>query len=333
MAVDLAAAQRYGLKPGDIRRTAATLLSGIQAGSLFEDQKVFDVVVWGTPAARGSLTSIRDLLLDTPDGGHVRLSDVAQVRIVPALSVIRHQDVRSFLDIRADVRGRAVDAVAADVDARLHGMRMPLEYHAEMLGNYAAQQATTNRVLGVGVAVILGIFLVLQAAFGSWRLAALATVLLPAAVVGGLLTVLIGGGALSLGGLAGLLAIFGIATRHCILQVRHFQHLQLSEGLAFGPDLIRRGARDRLGPVLVTTTATALALLPFLAAGDAPGFELARPMASVGLGCLLTSAVANLFVVPGAYLLLASRTVRANVAALAPFPASTPIASGASAAD
>ena len=72
------------------------MLSGIQVGNLFEEQKVFDVVVWSTPETRNSLTSIRDLLIDTPSGGQVRLGDVAEVRIVPAASVIRHDAVKAL---------------------------------------------------------------------------------------------------------------------------------------------------------------------------------------------------------------------------------------------
>src|SRR5438034_3929421 len=89
--VDLAKAQRYGLKPGDVRRAASTLVAGIEAGSLFEEQKVFQVVVWGTPQTRYSLSSIRDLLIDTPDGGQVRLGGVAGVRIVPTPTLIQHE--------------------------------------------------------------------------------------------------------------------------------------------------------------------------------------------------------------------------------------------------
>src|SRR5207253_4120140 len=120
----------------------------------------------------------------------------------------------------------------------------------------------------------------------------------------------------ALGGAAGLLAVFGIATRHCILLVRHYQRLQFVEGLAFGPELILRGARERLGPVLVTAIATTLALLPFMVSGDAPGFEIARPMAIVVLGSMITTVLANLFVLPGAYSLLAARAVTAETGVL-----------------
>jgi Cu/Ag efflux pump CusA len=328
--VDLQSAQRHGLKPGDVRRAAATLLSGIQAGSLFEDQKVFDVVVWGTPETRSSLNSIRDLLLDTPGGDHVRLGEVAQVRVAPALSVIRHADVHSYLDIRLDVSGRSLEAVAGDVQRRIQSMQLPLEYHAEVVGDYAAQQAVRTRVLGAAAAAALGILLVLQAALGSWRLAIVGLILLPSALVGGLIAAFTSGTALTLGALAGLLAVYGIATRNLILLVRHYQRLQHEEGLAFGPELIVRGARERMAPVLITAISTGLALVPLLAAGDAAGFEVARPLAIVAAASLVTATLLQLFVTPAAYLLLAPRLVVAE----APVPArSSPLPAGGIAAD
>src|SRR5262249_31201802 len=80
---DLAAAQRYGIRPGDVRRAAATFFSGLAVGSLYEDQKIFDVVVWGAPQTRGNPTALNDLLIDAPSGDHVRLGDIAGVRVVP----------------------------------------------------------------------------------------------------------------------------------------------------------------------------------------------------------------------------------------------------------
>src|SRR5207247_1364042 len=113
--VDLAAAQRQGIKPGDVRRAAATLLSGVTVGNLFEESKVFDVVVWGEPATRHSLTSIQNMLVDKPDGGQVRLGDVARVRVAPNPTVIKHDAVSRYLDVTAGVRGRSVAAVTRDV--------------------------------------------------------------------------------------------------------------------------------------------------------------------------------------------------------------------------
>jgi Cu/Ag efflux pump CusA len=302
--VDLAAAQRYGIKPGDVRRASAALLSGIQVGNLFDEQKVFDVVVWSTPATRHSLSSVQDLLVDTPSGGSVRLGDVAQVRIVPTASIIRHEAVRRYLDIVADVRGRSLGAVAADVNSRLQQIQFPLEYHAEVLGDYAQQQASQTRWVGLVVAAWIGVFFLLHAALGSWRLALLSFLTLPSALAGGLLAALVTGGVLSLGSLAGLLAVFGIAARHQILLINHYHHLGRHEGEAFGLGLAVRGARERLAPILMTTLATGLALLPALLMGDVPGLEIVRPMAIAILGGLVTATLLNLFILPALYLSL-----------------------------
>jgi len=299
--VDLAKAEHYGIKPGDVRRAAATLLSGLQVGNLFEEQKVFDVVVWSTPETRHSLTSIRDLLIDTPSGEQVRLGDVADVRIVPSASIIRHDAVRRYLDVTASVQGRALAAVAADVDSRLKQMQLPLEYHAEVLGDYSGQQAAQLRLLALAIAAVIGMFFLLQAAYGSWRLALLSFLTLPAALVGGLLAALFTS-AISLGMLAGLLAVFGIAARNQIMLIRHYRHLIRYEGEPFGVELALRGARERLAPTLMTTFATGLVLLPTLFLGDTPGFEIVRPMTIVILGGLVTATLLNLYILPALYL-------------------------------
>src|SRR5262249_37204013 len=90
--VKLDEAQRYGLKPGDVRRAAATMLAGEEVGDLFRQGKAYDVNVWSVPSARTNLGSIRDLPLDTPNGGHVRMGDVADIRIVPASNLIEREN-------------------------------------------------------------------------------------------------------------------------------------------------------------------------------------------------------------------------------------------------
>ena len=259
--VDMAAAQRHGLKPGDVRRAAATLVSGLVVGNLYEEQKVFEVVVWSTAETRHSLNSVRNLLIDAPGGRHVRLGDVARVRIVPASSVIRHDAVKRYIDVIADVQGRALAAVAADVKSRIGQLRFPLEYHAEMLGDFAERQAARDRLLALAVAALIGMLFVFQAAFASWRLAALALLTLPAALVGGALAALVSGGVLSLGSLAGLLAVFGIAACNKIVLINRYQHLERYEGEPFGRGLVLRGAREQLLPILLATLAAGVAFI------------------------------------------------------------------------
>lgn len=299
--VDLDKAEHYGIKPGDVRRAAATLVNGIEVGSLFEEQKVFEVVVWSMPATRNSLTDIRELLIDTPDGNHVRLKDVADVRLDSTLNTINREAVSRRVDVSFNVQGRGYDAVVGDVQRRLQSIVFPLEYHAEILGEYAERQAAQQRLLVVSLVAVIGIFLLFQAAFQSWRLASLAFLTTPLALVGSALAALFSGGALSLGVMGGLLAVFGIAVRNGVLLMRRYQQLE-AEGEPFGPKLILRGTHDRRAPILITALTTALVLTPFIFLGANPGSEILRPMAIVILGGLVTSTALNLFIVPALYL-------------------------------
>jgi Cu/Ag efflux pump CusA len=299
--VDLAAAERYGIKPGDVRRQATTLLSGLLVGNLFEEQKVFDVVVWGVPEIRDSLTDVGELLIETPTGP-VRLEEVAEVRIVPAPIHIRRDSVSRYVDVGVTVSGRNLGPVAADIEGVLEDVEFPFEFHSEVLGASTEQQAVQRRMIGILVAVVIGIFLLLQAVYRSWRLAALTFLTLPTALAGGVLAALIGGGVLSLGSLFGFLAVLAVAVRNGVVTTTHLQHLEQFEGETFGAELVLRGARERLAPILMTALATGLALLPLVIGGNRAGIEIVHPMAVVILGGLVTSTLLNLFIIPILYL-------------------------------
>jgi CzcA family heavy metal efflux pump len=305
--VDLAAAQRHEIKPGDVRRAAATLLSGIAVGSLFEQQKVFDVVVWGAPKTRSSLIDIRELLIDTPSGGHVRLGEVADVRIAPNPAVIRREGVSRYVDVAANVDGRSLGSAMRDVEGALATVDFPLEFHPEVR---AADRQPVGRLIAIGVAAAIGILLLLQAAFGSWRIAALTFSTLPVAVAGGVLAAVAAGGTLSFGSVIGLLAVFGLAARNAVLLIDHYRHLEQHEGEAFGTELVLRGARERVSGTLATAVAAALVLLPIVIAGPIPGYEIVQPLAVVVLGGLVSSTLLTLFVIPALYLRLASSPER-----------------------
>jgi CzcA family heavy metal efflux pump len=300
--VDLASAQIYGIKPGDARRSAAILLSGLQVGSLFEEQKVFDVVVWSTPETRNSLTDIRELLIDTPRGGHVRLGDVAEVRLTSAPMVLQREGISPYLDVAFNVQGRDLGSVLNEIESAMQGIPFSLEYHAEVLNQTVERQAAQRRIILVTVVVLIGILLLLQAAFGSWRMAFAEIVTLPVALVGGVLAALLVGDILSLGSIFGFLTVLGIAVRNGIVMTGHFQYLELQEGETFGLELVLRGARERSAPILMTAFVTGLALLPMALAGSVAGMEIVRPMAIVILGGLITSTLLNLFILPTLYL-------------------------------
>jgi CzcA family heavy metal efflux pump len=303
----LAAGRRYGLKPGDVRRAAGTLLASEEVGDIFRGARAYDVHVFSTPETRRSLTDIRNLPIDTPNGGTVRLADVADVRVKPALNIIKRENNERRIDVRAGVAGRSLSEVVDDVKSHLKGVEMPPGYRAEVLGEAQETAEAQHSLLLFGIAAAVGIFLLLQAAFGSLRVAVMFFLTLPMALVGGVLAAsLFSDGVLSLGSFVGFLAVFGIAARNGILLINHCQHLERHEGETFGPALVIRGARERLSPIMMTALATGLALVPLVVAGTKPGQEIEHPMAIVILGGLITSTFVNLFVVPALYLRFAS---------------------------
>jgi Cu/Ag efflux pump CusA len=315
--VNLAVAQRYGLKPGDVRRAAATMISGEEVGDVFREGKAYDVVVWSTPETRTSVTALENLQIDTPSGTRVRLGDVAEVRLRPTANIVQHDGGQRFIDVSANVRGRDLGALARDVEKALATVQMPREYHAELLGEYREQQSAQRDLLLFSIGAVLAIFLLLQVSYGSWRLAVLSVATLPSALVGGILAAVIAGGVISLGSLVGFLTVLGIAARNGILLISRYQHLEREEGQEFGPELVLRGSRDRLSPILMTTLATGLALVPLVVMGEIPGHEIEHPMAIVILGGLVTSTLLNLFVVPSVYLRLGERRRRTAPAEVA----------------
>ena len=311
MEVDIEKAKRYGLKPGDVRRAAASLVSGIEVGSLFEEQKVFDVVVWGAPETRNSLTNVQELLINTPSGGHVRLKDVAAVRIVPGITVINRDAVARRMDVTANVRGRDFAAVAADIQRGIQQIDFPLEYRAELLGEYAGRLMAQQRVLAFAIAAAIGVFLLLQAFFRSWRLATAVFVTAPMTLVGGVLAAfLTGGGLLSFGSIVGFAAVLGIAVRNAFTLVSRYRYLEQHDGEASRAELALRGAQERSAPVLMMAITTALAFLPLALFGNIAGLEIVHPMAVVVLGGLVTTTVLTLVGVPAMYLLFGAAPAR-----------------------
>ena len=302
-----AAAQRYGLKPGDVRRQAGVLVASEEVGDIFRGGKAYDVHVWSTPETRNSLTSMRELPIDTPGGDQVALEEVADVRIAPTPNAIEREQQSRRIDVGANVEGRDLGSVVAEVEDSLSGVEFPREYHAEVLGESTELATAQKDLLIYGIAAAILILLLLQVSFGSWRLAVLLFLTLPMALVGGVLAVRMGDGILSLGSLIGFLTVFGIAARNGILMISHFQHLEREEDETFGPALVLRGAKERLAPILMTASATGLALVPLAVAGSIPGNEIEHPMAIVILGGLITSTLLNLFVLPSLYLRFGKR--------------------------
>ncbi len=279
-------ASRFGLTPGDVRRAATTLIKSQKVGELYQEQQIND----------------GRLRISLPAGGDAPLGDVADIRIAPAPNIIQREGASRRIDVTCDVKGRDLGSVAREIEGKVKALSFDRGYHPEFLGEYAARQASKNRLLALSAFALLGILLLLHADFRSPRLVALVAVSLPFALVGGVAAALITGGVLSLGSLVGFVTVLGIAARNGIMLVSHYRHLETEEGQPFGKDLVLRGSEERLAPILMTALATGLALLPIVVSGNKPGHEIEHPLAVVILGGLVTSTILNLFLMPAFYL-------------------------------
>jgi CzcA family heavy metal efflux pump len=320
VAVDLDAAKRYGVKPGDVRRAAAYMVAGEEAGDLFHNGKAYDVQLWTTPDTRKTLTDIKQLPIDTPSGERVPLAELASVEVKPTPNVIHHEQLARNIDVGANIDGsRDLGSVVDDVEAKLASVDWPLEFHAELLGEFQERQAAQGRLTAFAIAAAIVVFLLLQASFRSWRLAGLYFVTLPIALIGGVLAAYFAaGGVISLGSLVGFFTVLGIVARNGIMLISHYQHLEQQEGMSFGTDLILRGAEERIVPILMTVLTTGLALIPLVLSGEIPGQEVEYPTAIVILGGLTTATLLNLFVVPPLYYRFAKARSRGSQDAAAP---------------
>ncbi len=300
-----------GIDPGLLRQQAAILVQGERVGTIVRGQQPINVVVWGVPEMRGDVGALRDLLVELNPGRSVRLGDVADVRVTPVANTIAHQAGSRKLDITVVLReGADLGAVSAEV-ARVTGTyALPPGHHIEVLGEHVARAEAQRSLFGIGAMALVGVFLILLADFRSLRMATLVMLSLPLALIGGVLVSAMSGGVVSLGTLVGLVTVLGIASRNGILLVSHYRHLEEEEGMAFGPELIVRGASERLIPILMTALSTGLALVPLALAGSTAGHEIEHPMAVVILGGLISSTLLNLFAMP--VVVLASRKGQAR---------------------
>ena len=295
--VNLQRAQRYGITPGDVRRASATFFAGLPVGSLYEDQKIFDVVVWGIPSSRRTPADVANLLLDTPDGGRVRLGEVADVRMEAQPTDIHHDNISRSLDVTADIHGRSTASVLREVRARIAALAMPSEFHAEVLDGTAPTQAEHRRLTLVAIGVILAILLVLQASLASWRLALLTLLSAPLGLAGSVLAAPLVGGVRTAPALLGMLGVLALVLRTC---------LQLASGYREGagpsgrldPAAVYAQTRAQLDGIVLSALLWAAVLLPLAAGGVVAGTELVQRLAVVALAGLVTAIPFTTLVYP-----------------------------------
>lgn len=299
--VDLDQAERYGLKPGDIRRTATTLANGLRVGSLFEEQKVFDVIVNGAREYFADPARVGELLIGTPSGGTVPLERVADVRSGESFSAINRESVSRRLDLVATVSGDRGEAVDAIEDA-LADVAFPLEYHAEVIGPEAGEKTDWRWVLAVGAVGLIAALLLLQMAVRSWRMTVvvLATVLF--SLAGGVVATALAGREVTIGSILGFLGVLVVAVRGSLCLVGHDIALRGVEPRQHDAEIVGRGAADQAQPVLLSGAVAVAVMLPALVAGVRPGLEIVYPMAVVVIGGAVAATAANLLLLLAMYL-------------------------------
>ncbi len=301
-----ARAHDAGVLPGDARRQASTLVSGLTVGNFFENQAVFDVVVIGTPAVRANISTIRGLLIDTDGGGHVPLSSIASIAVRADPIDIQHDALARFVDVTAQVQG-SIGAVRAAIQRKLPSIGFPLTYHAEVLGATPDDPTAHLKFMSFVLAATIGLVLLLQAALGSWRLAALLTLLAPVTLAGGLAVALVTGQAPTLGADAGLLGILAFAIRRGMLTTAHIRRLHGASGGALSAGVVVRAAREVFGSSLRSALVLAAVLMPFAIGGDIAGNELTHTAAQVMLGGLLSALLVTELLIPSMFLAFGPR--------------------------
>lgn len=301
---------QYGISIGDFNTFVDVALAGEKVSEIYEDGMTFDLVVRYDSANRSTIDGIREALIDTDDGRKIPLYYVADVVSASGPNTINREQVERRTIVSANVTGRDQKSVVDEIRARIsESIDLPEGYHIEYGGQFEAEAEASRTLFLASLFSILIIFLLLYQEFKSATTAGIVLLNLPLALIGGVLSIQLTSGMLSIPAIIGFITLFGIATRNGILLVSHYKTLQ-DEGLSL-IDTILQGSKDRLSPILMTALTAGLALIPLAIAGDLPGNEIQSPMAKVILGGLFTSTLLNIFVVPVVYFLTQSRQERA----------------------
>ncbi|MBI4742617.1 MAG: efflux RND transporter permease subunit, partial [Betaproteobacteria bacterium] len=297
---------RHGLSAAELSESIEVAFNGRTVGKVLQGQTAFDLVVRYDPAVKDNLDTLRATLLTTPTGARLPLSALADIQNDRGPYFINRENVQRKIVVMANVAGRDLKSVVEEMQAKIaQAVQLPAGYHIEFGGQFESAAEASRVLLLLGTAVVAGIFLLLFVAFGSVRDALLVMLNLPLSIIGGVVGVYLAGGVVTIASTIGFITLFGIATRNGVMMISHIHHLiehadyDRAETLL---DAVRRGAEERLIPILMTALAAGLALVPLALSAGQPGAEIQAPMAVVILCGLLSSTVLNMVVVPALYL-------------------------------
>jgi CzcA family heavy metal efflux pump len=291
-----------GLTAEQATSAVGAAIGGTTVGTLIERPVITEVVVRYDPSLVGDGAAVESMLLSTSSGRLLPLSALADVIRDQGPNAISRESVERVQLVLANVSGRDLGAVVADIEAALETMPLPPGSRIELGGQIESAASATRTLLALSAIVMVGMFLLLRQAFRSSRDAFIVMLNLPLALVGGVVGLWLTGGVLSVATIVGFITLFGIATRNGVMLISHIRHLRAKEGVADLEAAVRRAAEERLVPILMTALATGLALVPLALAAGQPGSEIQSPMAIVILCGLATSTALNMLVLPPVYL-------------------------------
>ena len=298
----------YGLRIQDVAEAVETAFVGQKVSRILDGQAAFDLLVRMDEGVLDDMESIRSLSIASPLGARVPLHALAQIVKNKGANNISRENVQRKTVVMCNVAGRDLGGVVADIRQAIdQKVVLPEGYHIEYGGQFESAEQASQTLFLLGLAVVVGIFLLLFAALKSGRDAFLVMVNLPFALIGGVAGVYFTGGILSVASIIGFITLFGIATRNGILLVSHIRHLLEEEGVSNLVEAVVRGAMERLSPILMTALSAGLALIPLAMKAGQPGGEIEAPMAVVILCGLFTSTLLNIIVAPALYLRFGSK--------------------------
>lgn len=320
---------KYGLDITTVNQAVNTAFAGQAAGTVYEGERRFDLVLRLQPEDRGQISDVRNLYITTSLGNQIPLSQLADVQFRSGPNQIQREDARRRIIVGFNVRGRDVAGVVEELQARLESeLKMPPGYYAAYGGQFKnLREANARLSIAVPVALAL-IFLLLFFAFHSIKQAVLIFTAIPMAAIGGVFSLLLRGMPFSISAGVGFIALFGVAVLNSIVLIAEFNRLK-KEGLTDLKEIVLQGTRVRLRPVLMTASVASLGFLPMALAASA-GAEVQRPLATVVIGGLVTSTLLTLIVLPCLYIysekikLKKVRPVKSLLLMLALLPAGIP---------
>jgi CzcA family heavy metal efflux pump len=337
--VDHREAARHGLAPGDVAELLETACKGRVVSQVFDDDRYFNLVVWYDEASRNSPAIINETILDTPSGRRVALGQVAEVLDTTGPNTINREHVQRRIVVSCNVADRDLSGVVTDVLAAIGPVRdtlqdLPGDYAVELGGQFEAQRDATFRLFVLGAAAVVGVFLLLCKALGSWRAAIQVLVNVPLAALGSVVALLIvnqpsaealaaapwwqwpqvwaAATNLSVAHWVGFITLIGIVSRNGIMMISHYIHLMQHEGEPFGERMVIRGSLERLAPVLMTAFTSFFGLLPLLFGAGQPGKEILYPLTVVVFGGMLGSTILDQIVTPALFYAFGSRVVEGS---------------------